>query len=82
MDEFGARGPNEALIGQSGSRAALSTDRTDLRPLRRDTPVPCGQVDSRSAPDHFPTGPTATTEADNQCATETGQIHLLATAAI
>ena len=48
--------------------------------LRRDTPVPCGQVDSRAAPDHFPTGPTATTEADNRCATETGQIHLLATA--
>ena len=25
-------------------------------PLRRSPPVPCGQVDSRSAPDHFPTG--------------------------
>ena len=25
--------------------------------LRRDRPVPCGQVDSRSATDHFPTGP-------------------------
>ena len=48
-------------------------------PLRRSLPAPCGQVDSRSAPDHFPTGPTATTEADNRCATETGQIHLLAT---
>ena len=32
--------------------------------LRRDRPAPCGQVDSRAAPDHFPTGPTATTEAD------------------
>ena len=32
--------------------------------LRRDRPAPCGQVDSRSAPHHFPTGPTATTEAD------------------
>ena len=32
--------------------------------LRRDRPAPCGQVDSRSAPDHFPTGQTATTEAD------------------
>ena len=32
--------------------------------LRRDPPAPCGQVDSRSAPDHFPTGQTATTEAD------------------
>ena len=32
--------------------------------LRRDRPAPRGQVDSRSAPDHFPTGPTATTEAD------------------
>ena len=28
-------------------------------------PVPCGQVDSRSAPDHFPTGPTTSTEAVN-----------------
>ena len=26
--------------------------------LRRDRPAPCGQVDSRAAPDHFPTGPT------------------------
>ena len=26
-------------------------------PLRRDRPAPCGQVDSRSATDHFPTGP-------------------------
>ena len=48
-------------------------------PLRRSLPVPCGQVDSRAAPDRLPTGPTATTEADNPCATETGQIHLLAT---
>ena len=32
--------------------------------LRRDRPAPCGQVDSRAAPDHFPTGQTATTEAD------------------
>ena len=31
--------------------------------LRRDRPAPCGQVDSRAAPDHFPTGQTATTES-------------------
>ena len=34
-------------------------------PLRRDQPVACGEVDSRSAPDHFPTGPTTSTEAVN-----------------
>ena len=34
-------------------------------PLRRDRPVPCGQVDSRSATDHFPTGPETATEAVN-----------------
>ena len=34
----------------------------------------CGQVDSRSAPDHFPTGPT-TTEAVNSSGTQTGQLH-------
>ena len=34
--------------------------------LRRDRPAPCGQVDSRAAPDHFPTGQTATTEADKR----------------
>ena len=34
------------------------------RPRERDRPAPCGQVDSRAAPDHFPTGQTATTEAD------------------
>ena len=38
-------------------------------PLRRDRPMPCGQVDSRSAPDHFPTGPSATTEAVNSYGT-------------
>ena len=39
-------------------------------PLRRDRPtMPCGQVDSRSAPDHFPTGPTTTTEAVNSYGT-------------
>ena len=32
-------------------------------PLRRDRPAPCGQVDSRSATDHFPTGPETATEA-------------------
>ena len=65
-------------IRQTASPSTHQTGRP-REPLRRDTPVPCGQVDSRAAPDHFPTGPTATTEADNQCATETGQIHLLAT---
>ena len=51
--------------------ASPSTHQTGRprEPLRRDTPVPCGQ-----APDHFPTGPTATTEAA-MCR----QIHLLAT---
>ena len=34
-------------------------------PLRRDRPAPCGQVDSRSATDHFPTGPETATEAVN-----------------
>ena len=38
-------------------------------PLRRDRPKPCGQVDSRSAPDHFPTGPTTATEAVNSSGT-------------
>ena len=38
-------------------------------PLRRDRPKPCGEVDSRSAPDHFPTGPTTTTEAVNSSGT-------------
>ena len=38
-------------------------------PLRRDRPKPRGQVDSRSAPDHFPTGPTTTTEAVNSSGT-------------
>ena len=38
-------------------------------PLRRDRPKPCGQVDSRSAPDHFPTGPTTATEAVNSYGT-------------
>ena len=37
-------------------------------PLRRDRPMPC-QVDSRAAPDHFPTGPSTTTEAVNSCGT-------------
>ena len=35
--------------------------------LRRDRPAPCGQVDSRSAPDHFPTGQTATTSGHMMC---------------
>ena len=38
-------------------------------PLRRDRPKPCGQVDSRTAPDHFPTGPATTTEAVNSSGT-------------
>ena len=38
-------------------------------PLRRDRPAPCGQVDSRSAPDHFPTGPATATEAVNSYGT-------------
>ena len=38
-------------------------------PLRRDRPAPCGQVDSRSAPDHFPTGPATPTEAVNSYGT-------------
>ena len=38
-------------------------------PLRRDRPRACGQVDSRSAPDHFPTGPTTPTEAVNSSGT-------------
>ncbi len=49
-------------------------------PLRRDPPAACGQVDSRSAPDHFPTGPATSTEAANRCAMKTGQFYLLATA--
>ena len=40
-----------------------------VSPLRRDRPKPCGQVDSRSAPDHFPTGPTTPTEAVNSSGT-------------
>ena len=38
-------------------------------PLRRDRPAPCGQVDSRSATDHFPTGPETATEAVNSYGT-------------
>ena len=38
-------------------------------PLRRDRAAPCGQVDSRSAPDHFPTGPATATEAVNSYGT-------------
>ena len=38
-------------------------------PLRRSPPVPCGQVDSRAAPDHFPTGQTTSTEAVNSFGT-------------
>ena len=38
-------------------------------PLRRSLPKPCGEVDSRSAPDHFSTGPTTTTEAVNSFGT-------------
>ena len=38
-------------------------------PLRRDRPKPCGQVDSRSAPDHLSTGPTTATEAVNSSGT-------------
>ena len=38
-------------------------------PLRRDRPAPCGQVDSRAAPDHFPTGPATATEAVNSYGT-------------
>ena len=38
-------------------------------PLRRDRPKPCGKVDSRTAPDHFPTGPTTPTEAVNSSGT-------------
>ena len=38
-------------------------------PLRRDRAAPCGQVDSRSAPDHFPTGPATPTEAVNSYGT-------------
>ena len=36
---------------------------TRRRVIITDRPKPCGQVDSRSAPDHFPTGPATTTEA-------------------
>ena len=36
---------------------------------QRAAPRPCGEVDSRSAPDHFPTGPTPTTEAVNSSGT-------------
>ena len=53
-------------------------------PLRRSPPVPCGQVDSRSAPDHFPTGPTTSTEAvhlvhkpvNSKCSRQTGRSKL------
>ena len=38
-------------------------------PLRRDRPAPCGQVDSRAAPDHFPTEPATATEAVNSYGT-------------
>ena len=38
-------------------------------PLRRDRPAPCGQVDSRPATDHFPTGPETATEAVNSYGT-------------
>ena len=47
-------------------------------PLRRDRSQAL-QVDSRSAPDHFPTGPTATTEAVNSSGTYTGQFRMFST---
>ena len=42
----------------TGPQASPSTRQTGRprEPLRRDRPGACGQVDSRSAPDHFPTG--------------------------
>ena len=42
----------------TGPRASPSTRQPGRprEPLRRDRPGACGQVDSRSAPDHFPTG--------------------------
>ena len=42
----------------TGPRASPSTPQPGRprEPLRRDRPGACGQVDSRSAPDHFPTG--------------------------
>ena len=44
----------------TGPRASPSTTKPGRprEPLRRDRPGACGQVDSRSAPDHFPTGQT------------------------
>ena len=56
------------VTGPAASPATPQSGRP-REPLRRDPPQACGEVDSRSAPDHFPTGPTTSTEAVNsECA--------------
>ena len=64
-----------------GRRRADRTPNPAGRVIRFDATgrKPCGQVDSRSAPDHFPTGPTATTEAVNSSGTYTGQFRMFST---
>ena len=63
FDEFMAANPNRAPTTDRGYRDFIGD------PLRRDRPAPCGQVDSRSATDHFPTGPETATEAVNSYGT-------------
>ena len=65
---FAAHGPRCLARYQTG-RAQTPQPGRPRDPLRRDRPKPCGQVDSRTAPDHFPTGPTTPTEAVNSYGT-------------
>ena len=62
--------PSSTDPGASPATAATANPSTPtptparLRdPLRRNQAMPCGEVDGRYAPDHFPTGPTTPTES-------------------
>ena len=62
--------PSPSSKGASPATAATANPSTPtparLRdPLRRNQARPCGEVDGRYAPVHFPTGPTTPTEAVN-----------------
>ena len=79
--DFTAKHFHEKLVADHGFKRSYNWLRLSLQahgrrraaprrdPLRRDRAAPCGQVDSRSAPDHFPTGPATPTEAVNSYGT-------------
>ena len=62
-------GPRCLARYKTGGERATPHPGSRVIRFRRDRPMPCGQVDSRAAPDHFPTGPSATTEAVNSYGT-------------